>query len=795
MPVVVPLADCRARPDQGPVKWLLADHLNHVAWCCGNPGGAPEERLAFLAGLLHDAGKCQAAWQAYVRGENQKGPPHAPLGAALFAWVAEQLISAWALGTTEKRRLRDLCLDWTRLVYCHHDELDDLDLRPPWEKSWSATELAAMLDTCDLQGLLGLVRSSFPELSLDRTAFASWLANYGDVWERRVRFLRPDVDPHELAPAEQTQPLSVHPGFRLPRLCGLLVSADRYHAGEFQLLTLTSSEAQGALRHLSAFCQTRAQERRAAGGSPLLLAARSSLQQQAVARYHEGTTGTFFALTLPTGFGKTLTSVRVALEAVARGRSSRIVFVAPYLSILSQAAQEINRATSLPVLQHHSLSLLAQQDDEDVEALDSWQAPVLVTTFNQLFRVLFPRRAQEAVRARALRDAFAIIDEPQIIDVTLWNLFLHALRAACAEWHTQVLFNTATLPPTSGGLQGQCLLLNDEVQVQPRYEVRFAPSPFQAEEAAQWVRQHARDHRALAVVVNTVADAVEVYRRLGQLALAHHTALLTAVMLPGHKLARIQAIREGLDRHQPVVVVCTQMLEAGVDLSFERILRALPVFPAVAQVAGRANRHGEGPVGVVEVHPYLRADGKDSRHLVYRDETARRQTDLLLSQHESFSESAVASLLNAYFSSCWEENRHQACLQRLEHAANGKWSELAGLEPFAHDYSRAEVFVPCGAEMVPPYARQLLTHYAPRGPQQLLELLTHPRGRKDSFEDRRRILGLVHCFTVPVPRRVVEAIAAPVNDWLWVLQRPEDYSSETGLAEISAPEESLEVII
>ncbi|MDZ7413422.1 MAG: CRISPR-associated helicase Cas3' [candidate division KSB1 bacterium] len=791
MSVVVPLPECRARPDTGATQWLLDEHLSQVAAGCGNPSGPHEEQLAFLAGLLHDAGKCQAGWQSYVRAQTKNRPAHAPLGAVLFAWLAEGLISTWAVDSQKKQRLRDLLVDWTRVIYCHHDELDDLDTRPPWEKAWSTQELTVMLHTCDLAGLMELVRSYFPDLRAEAASFADWLEGYGDVWERHVRFFRTQSPPRE-----HQHPCSVHVGLRLPQLCANLVSADRYHAGQFHAVGLDPDEARSALLHLHAFCKTRAQEQLAAGAAPRLIAARAELQHQAVARYKENATSTFFSLTLPTGYGKTLTSIRVALEAVAEARCNRIVFVAPYLSILSQAAEEIHSATSLPLLQHHSLALLQQRDDDDVEALDSWQAPVLLTTFNQLFRVLFPRRAQHSVRARALREAFVIIDEPQIIDVAVWNLFLYALGSACNEWRAQVLFNTATLPPTSGGLEQTCLPLNDQVPAHPRYQVHFSPDPMQAEQVADWVRQHARRHRALAVVVNTVADAVEVYSRLRQLDLPHACALLTAVMLPGHKDARIQEIRQLLKNQQPAVVVCTQMLEAGVDLSFERILRALPVFPAVAQVAGRANRHGESDIATVEVFPYLRPDGKDSRQHVYTDSTARRQTDALLSEHQCFSESDTTHLLATYFARCWQENAYQACLQRLENAAIGKWSDLAGLEPFAQDYSRVEVFVPCGADMVPTYAQSLLAHYAPEGPGQLLALLADGRTPHcRSFEDRKRILTLVHCFTVPVHRQLANSIAHQFNDWLWVLNKPEDYSPETGLAGLSAQPESTEVII
>ncbi|MBC7186469.1 MAG: CRISPR-associated endonuclease Cas3'', partial [Calditrichaeota bacterium] len=394
MPLVVPLAECRARPDQTATRWPLVEHLTEVASHCGSATGSREERLAFLAGLLHDAGKCQAAWQSYARAQTGKGPPHAPLSAALFAWLAEALIATWELEPGSKQELRRLCLDWTRLIYCHHDALDDLDLRPPWEKSWAPAELAAMWATCDVIGLVQLVRSHFPELTVQIGPFPDWLAEYGDVWERRVRFISSVPPSGATALGDNGAAPAPHPGLRLAHLSGQLISADRYHAGQFQLVTLRPSEARAALAHLHAFCQARAEERLAAGASPQLVAARAALQQQAVERYHRTAESAFFSLTLPTGYGKTLTSVRVALEAVADGRCSRLIFVAPYLSILSQAADEVYRATKLPVLQHHSLSLLEHGDDDDVEALDSWQASVILTTFNQLFRVLFPRRAQ-----------------------------------------------------------------------------------------------------------------------------------------------------------------------------------------------------------------------------------------------------------------------------------------------------------------------------------------------------------------------------------------------------------------
>ena len=108
----------------------------------------------------------------------------------------------------------------------------------------------------------------------------------------------------------------------------------------------------------------------------------------------------------PTGF----------LTACSLGRAKRIVYVAPYISILSQATDDIRKATGLR-FQHHHLSVVQNPDfaeDDDLLLMESWQAPIVATTFNQLFLALFPRRAQHSMRLRALEGAFVIVDEPRL---------------------------------------------------------------------------------------------------------------------------------------------------------------------------------------------------------------------------------------------------------------------------------------------------------------------------------------------------------------------------------------------
>jgi len=185
-----------------------------------------------------------------------------------------------------------------------------------------------------------------------------------------------------------------------------------------------------------------------------------------------------FTLLLPTGYGKTLTGLRVALEAVRTGRCKRMVYVAPYISILSQSANVIEKATGLRVFLHHHLSILAmgdnpkkpkkvdpkkaredgqREDHQPYDLLDTWQAPIVATTFNQLFRALFPARAQECLRIPALDGAFVFIDEPQIVNVKVWCAFLRAMAVVAGERKCQVLFCTGAVALASETSKGNTI--------------------------------------------------------------------------------------------------------------------------------------------------------------------------------------------------------------------------------------------------------------------------------------------------------------------------------------------------
>jgi CRISPR-associated endonuclease Cas3-HD len=791
----MPLADCIARPDAGTLRFGLTEHLEAVARGCGGPDGPPEERLAFLAGLLHDAAKAVPGWQRYIRpGGPRRGPPHAPLGAALFAFWADDLIPRWISGDrASKRRLFDLALDWTRVVYDHHGGLDDLGPEPPWFGGTGGIGMRELFDTLDQAGLTALVRRFFAD-ACDLAGFPAWLGTFDSRWRSRWQSERGAL----LREVQRSRPGDDVPlaeeGLRLAKLAAVLVYADRSHAADWEPDHLPGEAAAEAIGRLEAALRDRAAKALGNGASPALVAARGRLNAAALAGYRASPDVTVFALLLPTGFGKTLGGLRIALEACRTGRCRRIVYVAPYLSILSQAAREVAEATGLEVFVHHHLTAATLEDHQPYDPLDTWQVPVVATTFNQLFRALFPSRAQQCLRRPALDGAFILVDEPQIIGKEVWNLFLRALAVACRWQRCQALLMTATLPPADAGLGAVPVELVPRADLGPlpedRYVIGAATGPWDAERTADETRGRL-GAGGVAVILNTVRDACDVYRQAAAGG-DPRWRFLAAAMLPGHKARTIADVRRGLAQGGTVGVVCTQVLEAGVDLSFRSLLRALPVFPSVVQAAGRANRHGAdgGPAEVV-VFDYRRADGRPSRQYIYTSDAARVHTDSVLGETVPLPERGVPATLGEYFRRLWASEPATAPLGRFDESARGAWSALAGLVPFDGDDAwRAEVFVPHTDGFLEDRLRDRMSYFAPLGAGQLLTRAQDPAFRRSlSFRERKQLAALLRQFTVALPKKVADRVAGPTGlDWLRVLDDPALYSAETGLAHLLGDE-------
>lgn len=320
----------------------------------------------------------------------------------------------------------------------------------------------------------------------------------------------------------------------------------------------------------------------------------------------------FFRLTMPTGGGKTLTSLGFALKHAAHHAASkekagmrRVIYGVPFTTIIEQTAQEFRSVLGdINVLEHHSNLEFKEPDEKNAPqtpdplrlATENWDAPVIVTTTVQLFQeTLFGNRTAQLRKLHNVAGSVIVLDEAQSLPTHRLNPILEALRELVARYHVSVVFCTATQPalddfPDQGA---SVELVDDPARYfrelkRVKYDLSRVNEPISAAQLGAELGQD--ENERVLCVVNTKKLAHELYQALGD---APHHFHLSTNMCPHHRREVLKVIRERLHHKQPCRVIATQLIEAGVDVDFPRVYRALGPLEAIVQAAGRCNREGK----------------------------------------------------------------------------------------------------------------------------------------------------------------------------------------------------------
>ena len=737
---------CIARPGSDSQQFALSEHLRTVGEQASAHETGIRRDLLKLAGLLHDMGKARDRWQQYIR-KLGPGVHHAFLGSALFFYLVQQQ----PLSREDMRYALFLCRD----IACHHGVLNDLTEDPPWFGGWEEGSLREM----DLEGFQHFIAQAFPRFS----NFPTGAAQLEQEFRKLPRIWRK----YSLKALNGLDDLSLALPWALRRPTSALIAADRFDAANIQPDPgINANMAERALAQLYDYIEAEKERVNALGGGKMAQF-RQQVQHDVEGWLHEAATP-ITILQMPTGSGKTFVAIKAALQHFISHAPGKLIYVAPYLSIVSQTADSIRRATDLEVLEQHHLSLPPLEQMESPEGplllMESWQSPVVVTTFNQLFGAVFPRKAQESMRLRALHQAYVIIDEPQIMDSSVWTMFLTMLRPLTTEMQVQILIMSATIPPYrfAPGVESMLTVVRSEPLPASagRFTISVDPEPKSFYDTAQWAQEQLREHGSCAVILNTIADVAQITEKLEkQKDPDVQLFALHGAMQPLHKAYQLFLIKKAMDHGQPTLVIATQTLEAGIDISFRTILRARAILPSIIQAAGRANRHGENSRAQVRVFDFIREDGSSSRHFVYRDAIMREETDVLLTSGKVIEEPDIPSLLNRYFDRVFERNHYTAGFQRIIQAAGGEWSAIAGLEPFGQDtfIPRLPVFIPLGGTKNQPYlwiddaTRALMQSFGVSLEEIYQRFITPGFLRRLDFLRRKQFLNLLGRFMINIP--------------------------------------------
>lgn len=342
---------------------------------------------------------------------------------------------------------------------------------------------------------------------------------------------------------------------------------------------------------------------------------RNDIQQTCLskAKYSPG----FYSLTVPTGGGKTLSSLVWAINHAVKHGKKRIIIAIPYTSIIVQTASILRSIFGDGnVLEHHSNFTIDDGKETKFNqqlklATENWDYPIIVTTNVQLFESMMASHSSNCRKLHNICNSVLILDEVQTLPTDFLQPIVDSLDTYQRLFGVSVLFTTASQPALTGTHQGTnpSVILNGLEKVEEiipteanlhdrlrRVQLDIDNTPHTYNEITNLLTKHNR----VLCIVNTRRDAKELFDRLPNEGIRIH---LSRMMCPTHISKKIQEMKEALanPNNKIVRVISTQLIEAGVDIDFPVVFRQEAGLDSVLQAAGRCNREGKLPVSTTFV--------------------------------------------------------------------------------------------------------------------------------------------------------------------------------------------------
>ena len=609
-----------------------------------------------LLGLMHDFGKYSQDFQEYIKSvtginpdaddyvlPNGKKIDHSTAGAQ---WVYRELRkfgAAQGIGELFGQML-GLC------IASHHGEglidcLDD-EGNAVWKKRFEKDDELTHLAECE-QNADEAVQQKAREL----------------VGENLIRSLLKAVKPILSDPASNDKIKEFYLGCLTRFLFSCLIDADRINSSDFE------REAQKEVRRLtekpdwqSAIDKLEAKlagfENRPVEEIKPIDEIRRKISDDCLKRAADSQG--IYTLTVPTGGGKTLASLRYALHHAQKHNLDRIIYIIPYTSIIDQNAQALRKILGEDwVLEHHSNLEPEKQNWQDKLLSENWDKPIVFTTMVQFLDAWFGGGTRGARHIHPMTNAVLIFDEIQTLPVKCVHLFCNVLNWLTTFGKSTAVLCTATQPlldesglqnfpegkresiaargllkqPAHAEIMGTDEQREELYKKLSRVEIRFNEKAggWNVAEAGAFLLEQFQTIQSCLFIVNTKKWAQELYQycqrqNVPPEALFH----LSTNQCAAHRKAIFDTIKARLENKEPVICISTQLIEAGVDISMACVIRALGGLDSIAQAAGRCNRHGEkegkGQVWVLNLQeqdftrilPDIQA-GKNHAERVFRD--------------------------------------------------------------------------------------------------------------------------------------------------------------------------------
>lgn len=527
----------------------LSSHIENIA------AFDPNDKLFALVAKFHDLGKTTDSFQKYIKEETKSGEPHAFVSAALFLIQFSKELDAKSL------------LFIYNAIVSHHTSLKSVsDIFEEFSNTQRVALAQKQKDVIfakdDVKAYFGLKFDDFKEL-------------------KKFRLQNDAINPISFV---------IDDYIRQKELFSKLIFADKYEAIFSD--TLTKNSAKYPLENLYDF-KAKLQKNKKRDD------ARKSVFQE----FDKNPNENIYLLTAPTGIGKTLLSLELALKIKEQRALDRVVYTIPFTSIIDQTVSIFDAIYPRQITKHHHKAEYKIADDDAINDYDrlkfiteSWSEPFIVSTFYQLFFALFSNNNADNVKFQSLRNSVVVMDEVQAIPHQLWRVMREMFDAISKKLNTVFVLMSATMPIITN--DGKELADKDAFfGLQNRYKLGFMPLDAANEEdkiaeLKRAIRTRHEDGKSVLCVVNTIKNSKRLFKALKD-ELGENVFCLNSYMLGGDRDETIKSLKDpNSNLVKNKILISTQVIEAGVDLDFDVGFRELSPLSSIIQTAGRVNREG-----------------------------------------------------------------------------------------------------------------------------------------------------------------------------------------------------------
>lgn len=530
-----------------------------------------------LAALLHDMGKYSDAFQHYIRravsGEKVKR------GEVDHATAGGRLLFDTLKGKSSKQLLAEIV---SNAIISHHGNLHD----------YVQGEDSPFLQRVEVKTLeeYEVCKQRFFDEVISEVDFNDYVeVAHRQLWSYLKRI-------------GATVPNS---SFLTKLIFSILIDADRTNTRQFEENKIDS----GLTDYLTVYKGRLEQHITRLSTSSIVSpinALRQKMSEQAM--HHAKQPSGIYTLSIPTGGGKTLASLRYALHHAIHYQKRRIIYVVPFTTIIEQNAQ-VARAVlkTNEIVEHHSNVVQLDDVSEDEMNLqsklnlakDNWDAPIIFTTMVQYLNTFYAKGNRNTRRLHHLSEAIVIFDEVQKVPTKCVSLFNESLNFLKNGLSSSVILCTATQPAldfvkhrlTSDGEMIQDLPV--VVEAFKRTEIEVLSDGFDTDRLGLFVQDKVITNQSVLIILNTKTVVRRLYESLKASFSEDEVYHLSTSMCAAHRKYILEKINKRLDTGKRVICISTQLIEAGVDVSFQCVIRSFAGLDSIAQAAGRCNRHGE----------------------------------------------------------------------------------------------------------------------------------------------------------------------------------------------------------